>query len=416
MTDSDRQACAWNVKWYPRYAFLSDAYFWLPIFFLYFSKELTLDEVLLVEMIYYLGVYLMEVPSGWFSDRFGRRITLLVAAVVLAVAYGMIFLGSTFLVFGIAQFLKATGISFKSGTETAFHFDSLKILGREDEFAAREAKVSRNRFLGGALAALIGGLVAIWSLQSAYLVACICAIGMILLVVRFSEPKIEEDEKYGNPLREFGKCIAYLKQPILLAIMGYFILMTILNHVPYEFFQPYIELSLVSYPWAQPGTPFVSGVHVTLTLLVASFFGARSIRIRDRIGLWWTLLVATVLQVLIIGVMGWFLAPLVVLLLLARSVPRALMAPVINAAVTGRVARKHRATYLSMQSLAGRLAFAGMLLLLTTAVPSNENTTWNSLSSALRLSFWIALGGLAIVIVVAVLRSKRDGTGEAAPS
>ena len=86
------------MKWYPRYAFLSDAYFWLPIFFLYFSKQLTFDEVLLVEMIYYLGVYVMEVPSGWFSDRFGRKITLLLAAIILAIAYGMIFLGSSFLV------------------------------------------------------------------------------------------------------------------------------------------------------------------------------------------------------------------------------------------------------------------------------------------------------------------------------
>lgn len=412
MTEADRQASAWNVKWYPRYAFLSDAYFWLPIFFLYFSEQLTFDEVLLLEMIYYLGVYFMEVPSGWFSDRFGRKITLLVAAVVLAVAYGMIFLGSSFLVFGLAQFLKAAGISFKSGTETAFHFDSLKVLGREDEFAQREARVSRNRFLGGAMAALIGGLVAVWSLSAAYLVACIFAIGMILLVVRFAEPAIQEEEKHASPLREFGHCLSYLKQPLLMAIMGYFILMTVLNHVPYEFFQPYIELSLEAYPWAQPGTPLVSGIHVTLTLLVASYFGARSIRIRNRIGLWWTLLLAAGLQALIIGVMGWFLTPIVVILLLARSVPRALMSPVINAAVTGRVARKHRATYLSIQSLAGRLAFAGILLLLASVVPGEDATTWTSLSAALKLCFWIATAGLAFFIVVAMIRSGRDGTGD----
>ena len=412
MLESARQACAWNAKWYPRYAFFSDAYFWLPIFFLYFSEVLTLDEVLLVEMVYYLGVYVMEVPSGWFSDRFGRRVTMLVAAIVLAVAYGMIFVGGSFLVFAIAQFLKATGISFKSGTETAFHFDSLKVLGREDEFGAREARVARNRFLGGAAAALIGGLVAMWSLRMAYLVACICAVGMLLLVARFSEPPVEEEETHAHPFREFSRCLGYLRQPILLAILGYFVLMTILNHVPYEFFQPYIEFSLESFPWAQSGTPLVSGVHVTLTLLVASFFGAWSIWIRNRIGLWWTLLLASTLQVLIIGVMGWILAPLVVILMLARSVPRALMAPVINAAVTGRVARKHRATYLSMQSLAGRLSFAGMLLLLTSVVPHDESATWHSISRVLQLSFWIALGGLAIYVVVAAIRSGRDGTGE----
>jgi len=414
MTESAQQRCSWNARWYLRYAFLSDAYFWLPVFFLYFSEILTLDQVLLLEMVYYVGVYVMEVPSGWFSDRFGRRITMLLAAVILAVAYGMIFAGSSFLVFAIAQFLKAAGISFKSGTETAFHFDSLKAIGLEDEFGKREAVVARNRFLGGAAAALIGGLVAMWSLQMAYLVACVFAILMVLLVYRFSEPPIEEEEKHANPISEVISCLGYLKQPMLMFIMLFFILMTILNHVPYEFFQPYISCSLESLHWGEGATPLVSGIHVTLALLVASAFGAWSIGIRNRIGIWWTLLSAAILQTLIITVMAWVLAPIILVLLLARSVPRALMAPVINAAVTGRVQRKHRATYLSMQSLAGRLSFAGMLLLLTSVVPANEHATWASLSTALRLSSWIAIGGTTMFILVALMRSRRDGTGELA--
>lgn len=412
MSDSVQKKCSWNAKWYPRYAFLSDAYFWLPVFFLYFSEMLTLDEVLLLEMVYYIGVYVMEVPSGWFSDRFGRRITMLLAAVILAISYGMIFAGSSFLVFAIAQFLKAAGISFKSGTETAFHFDSLKAIGLEEEFGKREARVARNRFLGGAAAALIGGLVAIWALQMAYLVACVFAILMIVLVYRFFEPPVEENETYANPIREVVSCLGYLKQPMLLCILLFFVLMTILNHVPYEFFQPYISCSLESFRWGDRATPVVSGIHVTLTLLVASAFGAWSMRIRDRIGMWWTLLSAAILQALIITVMAWVLAPIILVLLLARSVPRALMAPVINAAVTGRVERKHRATYLSMQSLAGRLSFAGMLLLLTSVVPANEQATWASLSTALQLSSWIAIGGTLLFIVVALIRSGRDGTGE----
>ena len=260
MSDSVQKKCSWNAKWYPRYAFLSDAYFWLPVFFLYFSEMLTLDEVLLLEMVYYIGVYVMEVPSGWFSDRFGRRITMLLAAVILAISYGMIFAGSSFLVFAIAQFLKAAGISFKSGTETAFHFDSLKAIGLEEEFGKREARVARNRFLGGAAAALIGGLVAIWALQMAYLVACVFAILMIVLVYRFFEPPVEENETYANPIREVVSCLGYLKQPMLLCILLFFVLMTILNHVPYEFFQPYISCSLESFRWGDRATPVVSGI------------------------------------------------------------------------------------------------------------------------------------------------------------
>ena len=134
---------------------------------------------------------------------------------------------------------------------------------------------------------LIGGLVAIWALQMAYLVACVFAILMIVLVYRFFEPPVEENETYANPIREVVSCLGYLKQPMLLCILLFFVLMTILNHVPYEFFQPYISCSLESFRWGDRATPVVSGIHVTLTLLVASAFGAWSMRIRDRIGMWW---------------------------------------------------------------------------------------------------------------------------------
>ena len=51
--------------------------------------------------------------------------------------------------------------------------------------------------------------------------------------------------------------------------------------------------------------------------------------------MWWTLLSAAILQALIITVMAWVLAPIILVLLLRVRCPRALMAPVINAAVTG---------------------------------------------------------------------------------
>jgi MFS family permease len=38
-----------------------------------------MSRVLRLEAIYYIAVVILEVPSGYFSDRFGRRQTLLIA-------------------------------------------------------------------------------------------------------------------------------------------------------------------------------------------------------------------------------------------------------------------------------------------------------------------------------------------------
>ena len=53
-----------NVRLYPRYAGLFNALFWIPVFFLYFSQRLALEEVLLLEGLYYAAVVILEVPSG----------------------------------------------------------------------------------------------------------------------------------------------------------------------------------------------------------------------------------------------------------------------------------------------------------------------------------------------------------------
>ena len=75
-----------NLRIYPWYVALFNAHFWMPVFFLYFLQHVSMSEVLRLEAIYYLAVVILEVPSGYFSDRFGRRPTLLIACSSLLLA------------------------------------------------------------------------------------------------------------------------------------------------------------------------------------------------------------------------------------------------------------------------------------------------------------------------------------------
>jgi hypothetical protein len=186
--------------------------------------------------------------------------------------------------------------------------------------------------------------------------------------------------------------------------------MTVLNHVPYEFYQPYIELALERFEGLGAGTPLAAGAHMGVVMIVASGVAARSIAIRDRLGYANALLVATLLQVAIILAMGLVLHPLVLLIVLLRSVPRAMTAAPINAAVTPRVGRDQRATYLSIQSLAGRLAFAAFLVGLSFVGPAGrEDGSWSSISVRLLASGAVGLGIVAI-LWGARPRGGADGT------
>ena len=78
MSDVHARGLERNTTLYPWYRAGYEAYFWLPVFFLYFNERFSIERVLQLEAIYFLSVVLLEVPSGYFSDRIGRRPTLLI--------------------------------------------------------------------------------------------------------------------------------------------------------------------------------------------------------------------------------------------------------------------------------------------------------------------------------------------------
>ena len=58
----------------------------------------------------------------------------------------------------------------------------------------------------------------------------------------------------------------------------YVALMLVLNHIPYEYFQPYIESVLAEQWQAVTATPLITGLHVAVTFWLASLASGRSIR------------------------------------------------------------------------------------------------------------------------------------------
>ena len=397
-------SAARNVRLYPLYQVFFNAYFWLPVFFLYFSEQLPLRRVLQLEAIYYVTVVVVEVPSGYFSDTVGRRRTLMVAATALVLSYSLFFFGNGFAAFALAQVCLAIGLAFNSGTDTALHFDSLSGIDRAGEYADREASVHRLALLGGAVAALVGGLAAAWQIRIAYGLSLLAAVAALVTVWFMVEPPRrtvpgEDTVARRGFARQLAACVGRLRDRTLAWLLCFAILMIVINHVPYELYQPYLDLLLSDREVVLPGrgTPLVTGVITALTMLIAAWATARSIRLRDRIGLGATLLLATTLQVVIMAAMGLVLHEAILVLILLRSVSSAIMQPPMRAAITPRLPQSLRATYLSIQSLAGRFAFAGTLWLLSTGTEPGAAPDWPTLSSMSRTCALVGFAGFFVL-------------------
>jgi hypothetical protein len=397
---ASQEALSKSVARYPVYLFFHKASYWGPVFFLYFSSLLSLADVLLLEAIYYVSVVILEVPTGYLADRFGSRRILIASSIAQMAACSAFALSGHFFVLAAGQTLLALGMSLSSGSDTAYHFAVIGAANRQDEFPEREGRAARALLLSQATSALVGGCVAVFDLRLAYLLTLVSSLVAASIAYRFAEvsPGREQSE---SVTRQLKSCIKDVRNPRLAWLLGFYIYMTVVNHIPHEFYQPFIR-GLIDQ--AAPGvpTPAVTGIHTALTMGVATLAATLSIRLTRRIGNSWTLLLGGGIQTLIIGAMASLHSPVVAILVLLRSVPRGLMYAPLNAEIVPLIGEGRRATYLSLQSLLGRLAFGGVLIAF-----SRISSTGN-IAEPLSLSTVGAVAGLLLLAITAPLSFRAS--------
>jgi MFS family permease len=353
-----------NLKLYPWYTAAGQFHPSLAVFYLYFASQLPLDRLLELESIYYAAYVVLEVPSGYFSDRVGRRLTLGIATVAGALGYGLFALGSSFATFALAQACLAVFWSFRSGTDASLHYDSLLALGRAHEYAQREALAQRNALGSAAIALLLGGALGAFSLRAAYVATFAASLVPIALVAAMREPPRRQGEAAHALLRQLGSCARLLREGSLRWLFVFFVAIYALEHAAYTFYQPYLATLLGQATL----TPLATGLHAGAASLLAAFAAARSPALRERLGVRAALLLPLGVQAALIGLLAVAVHPLLALLAVGREAGPAVAQVLLHAEVAPRVPQGQRATYLSLQGLAGRLVFSGLLLALSSAV------------------------------------------------
>ena len=337
---------------------------------LFTRARFDLDGAIFLSAFYYLSVVVLEVPSGWMSDRLGRVITLRLAAAGWVTAQ-LCFLagGESLAVIAAGQFFLAVGYASLSGTDVTYHYDTLESLGLADRYRDRQARVSSIGYAMAASSALIGGGLGLIDLRltfAASLVAAVIQFGVTMMLV---EPPVMTAAQM--PDNQLLTCFRYLKDRYLGWIFLYGVLMVILEHVAVTVLQPWLTEVLGQTAADLGRTPLVSGA----VFAAVSFIGAGAARLSSplaaRFGTVPVLLGLSALSAVIVTGMALWFSVIVLALVLLRSVQGAASPVLISAAVAPRVDREQRATLLSLNSLAGRLAY-GLILLSTSRIAADD--------------------------------------------
>ncbi|MCY3770205.1 MAG: MFS transporter [Gammaproteobacteria bacterium] len=388
-----------NLRLYPWFHSAASLMGWLPVFFLYFNQFVSLAEAMQLGAVYYFSVCVWEVPSGYFSDRAGRRITLFLSGFSLVLSYLVFLCASGFYSLALGQFFLAQGVAMMSGTDTAFLYDSLRGLGREREYESREANAQKYGFASLTIASIAGGVLGSYDLRLAYVLSLFGALWMIWLVYRFSEPDRPRTGKTEilSIFQAIGECLKKLSDTVLAWLFAVMVLMYCLEHVVFEFYQPYIKL-LDLRGGVPDGSPLVSGMVIAVSMFGGILGAAYSVRLHSRLGLKVLLCCAFLIQLLIIGSFAVVLSVMMLAALFFRNFPMSAIHAPVNAVIAPRVGSHLRATYLSLQSLGARLAFSGLLWALSQTIDQENVLDWGSLSLVLREVLLIGIAGVVVLV------------------
>jgi MFS family permease len=366
-----------SLKSYSWYIVFTRAYFWTPLFVLYFSTVVTLKQIFLLEAIYYASVFFLEVPSGYFSDYFGRKRTLLISTACLTISYLLFFRGGSFSIFAAAQVFLAIGFSFSTGTDTSLHYSLLSSLGKENKYGRREAKLASLYYLSIALAAILGGVFA-WlnEYRIAYAMSMVFAFISFVLVLTMVDPDAETNETPKHPFLQMKSVFEKLQDPTLKYLFIFTVAMVVLNHIPYELYQVYIDrmMSVMAPRRIAEASTVILGFHTAFSMVIASVFARHAMEIQARFGTKKALLLLVGLQTVIIGSMLLSANYLIVVLLMLRGLPGAISNPIVRAETTYKLEPNLRATYFSTKSLIGRISFA-LILIVFNLIPGDGFTS-----------------------------------------
>ncbi len=387
-----------NIALYPWFKFVQELVFWQATWYLYFESRLSAAEAILLYVVVDLSITVLEVPSGYMSDRLGRRKTLLAAAISYVCATCLLVVGDGFTQFALANVLLGAAWAFASGTDNALLYESLKAEGREAEVEVMELKAWRFSFAALAVSALAGGALALYGEVLPYVATAIAAVGLLAITALLREPPPTPQAGHRENLRVIGSSLA---QPTLLWLFCLSLATYAFSHIPFVFGQPFIREAMTAAGHGDQ-TPLVSGAVSFLMMAISLAVSLVAIPLRKMMGLPGVLLLAFGMQVALTSALAASNSLFVIALLLLRMVPDSLSSAFMLARIQPLLPDRIRATYLSLQSLAGRVVFSATLSLAALYTPADGPLAYADMQGILA-----CFAVLGVVLLGALFATSR---------
>ncbi len=348
-----RQKLKSNIwKFYIFQAFTALTFF-VPVIVLFWQENgLSLTQIMILQSLYSLTVVLLEVPSGYFADVFGRKKSLLLASVFMTLGMFIYSLGHNFYQFLIAEMTWGFGISFASGSDSAFVYDTLKDLKKENLYKKIMGNAVFYFFIATSIASIVGGFLGKYNYRWTFYAMLPFLGALIPLSLSLKEPRRHKRIFKKNYLLELFKVLkdSVIKNKKVRWLIIYSSVILGFNSAVLWLYQPYFKLSGLDV--------FYFGFIFAAFNIIAALSSKYAHKIEEKLGQKYSLIM------LLFLVSGSYLLMSNLVFLFSFSFAfiqqfvRGFSRPVITEYINKLVSSDVRATVLSVQNLMKRLLYA----------------------------------------------------------
>lgn len=198
------------------------------------ARGLSVSEIFFIESISWIVMLLLEIPWGWFADRFGYKKTLVLANTLFFVSKIVFYAGHSFEMFLFERVLLSIVISGLSGCDSALIYESIESKESQKVFGYYSACATS----GYILAALLSSLIVKISLDATALFTIIpYALAAILTFF------LVDMSKGNSQPSKITKCLkdALTNRELVIFVVGIALIMEVfqattvfLNQIKYE--------------------------------------------------------------------------------------------------------------------------------------------------------------------------------------
>jgi len=327
--------------------------FVMPVIVLFFKENgLTMKEILILQSLFSISVIILEVPTGYFADRFSRKTSILIGGVVATLGWGLYSLSYSFAGFLLAEITLGVGLCFISGADSAMLYDTLLESGEAHEYKKVEGRNGSIGMISEGVTSVIGGFLALVSLRF----PLYWDVGLAFLVIPAAfmliEPEKSKKQTNESSLIQMWKLIKFSlsdhKEIKWLIIYSAIVSAATLTAV--WFIQIY---------WVTTGVLIGYFGILWATLLFASaFFSWHAGGIEKFLGRKKSLMALIVLPAVGYFLLSSFMFIWSGIFMLLFYITRGINNPIISDYINGLVSSDVRATILSVKNLVGRVMFS----------------------------------------------------------